>query len=124
MAVEIPHGEQARKAWRALGPSMRLRLALRALRGRGASDVRVAAVAVGWARLTLATPTWQFLLPTWIGLLAGFALLFIASQLLDLDPILWQLGLFILLVPGPPSPLLIPWQARMIERANLPIIRG
>jgi hypothetical protein len=124
MTVEIPHGEQARKAWRALGPRMRLRLGLRALRGRGASDVRVAAAAVGWARLTLATPRWQFLLPAWIGLLVALALLFIASQVFNLDPVLWQLMLFLALVPGLPSPLLIPWQARMIERANLPIIQG
>jgi hypothetical protein len=90
----------------------------------GPPDVRVAAAAVGWARLTLAAPRWQFLLPAWIGGLVAFTLIFVASQLLNLDPFLWQLVLFIVLVPGPPAPLLIPWQARMIERANLPIIQG
>jgi hypothetical protein len=87
MTVDIPQGAQARKVWRALGPWMRVRLALRALRGREAyCDVRVAAAAVGWARLTLATPKRQFLVPGWLGLLAAFVLVFVASQLFGLNP--------------------------------------
>jgi hypothetical protein len=82
----------------------------------------VAAAAVGWARLTLATPNWQFLVPGWLGLPAAFVLAFMASQPFGLDPFLWQFTLFLALFPGSVAPLLIAWQARRIERANLRIV--
>jgi hypothetical protein len=123
MTAEIPDDQQAREAWRALGPRRRLQVGCRAVLGRGSPDIATAAAAVAWARSILAIPRWRLFLVTWVGALIGLTLVSVAGLLLGLGPALWQLALFAAFFPGAFLHVVLRWQARTIERANLPMLK-
>jgi hypothetical protein len=129
MSIHIPHGSQARLAWRQLDRRTRREVTQRARRGLGHPDPRVAAIAVGRAQATLRVPLWRWVAAGLVVAAAGCVVgWLLASWLLAgwLDasaPGLWfwiELTIAFSLVPGMAARAV----ARWIERANLPMVGG
>ncbi len=116
--IDIPHGRQARQAWRQLDRRTRREVIQRARRGLGHPDPRVAAIAVERAQATLTMPLWRWLAAGLVAAAAGF----VAGWLLHTPgPGLWYWIEFPIIFSLLPA-MVARTQARWIERANLPMV--